>query len=384
MEWVKEVQMKKVTAQILIRDFIKTGLQFVLLPIIYNWYKKKKIQENLVIFADSKNDGIPYSMLAMHKLLKGNGIYDIKNVCMDFSKLTMWNKITQILNFMKLYANAKYVFICDYFLPVSSCRKRKETKVIQLWHASSVLKKFGYDAEGDLGHMRFCRPTGNFDVVSVPSEAAKKVFERAWRLDENIVKVFGMSRTDLLFDEEYNKQCADRFYKSYPDAKGKTIILWAPTFRGDGIYGELKGYDAIQNLKENLPSDCELIIEIHPHLKNKYQVNNCDMKTEELYSVADLLITDYSSVLFDFIMMEKRIVLFAPDMDSYMRERGLYVNIEQEFDIPVVRKADALAEAVRQQLQNKRFNREYDEYKRVFLQANDGHSSERILRFLQN
>ncbi len=116
--------------KLFIRNFIKAILQFCILPIVYIFYKNRTIQENLVIFADSKNNAIPYSMLAMYETVKHTNKYEIKVLCIDYSKLSILKKVEAIIEFMKLYANAKYVFICDYFLPVSSCNKRKETTVV--------------------------------------------------------------------------------------------------------------------------------------------------------------------------------------------------------------------------------------------------------------
>lgn len=369
--------------KLFIRNLIKAILQFGILPIVYKVYKKKNIQENLVIFADSKNDGIPYSMFAMYKTINNTGKYEVKILCSDYSKLNILEKAKEINRFMKLYANAKYVFICDYFLPVSSCNKRKETKVIQLWHASGVLKKFGYDAYDDLkGKKYFHNPTKNMDYIFVSSDFCVEFFCSAFNFKKDKVVPLGTSRTDLLFEEEYRKRCIFNFYKKYPNLKEKKIILWAPSFRGNiaGLF--LNGYEEIKKLQKKLPEEYKVIIKVHPHLKDKYGIDNCDIATNELYPVADLLITDYSSILFDFILLKKKIILFVPDYEEYKNSRGIYIDVKKEFDFSIVIKNEDLSYLVMKQMENSNYYKNYEEYKNKFLINCNGKVSERILNFL--
>ena len=117
-----------------IKQIIKMACQNGLLPVIYWFFSRGKIDERLVIFADSHHDIIPYSMEDIYERVKQLG-YEIECCCTNYKKSSAISIVTSICRFMKLYGKAKYVFICDNFLPVSSCKKRKETEVIQLWHA---------------------------------------------------------------------------------------------------------------------------------------------------------------------------------------------------------------------------------------------------------
>ena len=368
--------------KLFIRNLIKAILQFCILPLVYIFYKNRTIQENLVIFADSKNNGIPYSMLAMYETVKHTNKYEIKVLCIDYSKLSILEKVEAIIEFMKLYANAKYVFICDYFLPVSSCKKRKETKVIQLWHSSGLQKKFGYDAIDDLGNIFFCKPTKNFDLVSVSSEFIKKYFVEAWKLNNENVKAFGTSRTDILFDEKYKEFCINNFYKIYPEAKNKKIILWAPTFRGNANDGKLVGIDDILEISKKMSDKYYFIIKLHPHLKEKSLYDNCSLNTENLYFVADILITDYSSIMNDFLLLNKKIILYIPDYDSYILRRGLYVDYFSEFKFPIIKNKKILSDFFLNDINSIEKNPNFENYKMKYLAANDGLASKRILNYL--
>ena len=369
------------TIKLFIHNLIKAILQFAILPIFYILYKKQRIKSNFVIFADSKNDGIPYSMFSMYKMIKNTGRYDIKILCKDYSKLNILEKFYEIFKFMKLYANAKYIFLCDYFLPVSSCNKRKETIVVQLWHSSGLQKKFGYDSEDDLGNMLFCKPTKNFDLVSVSSEKVKEIFEKAWRTKENCVKAFGTVRTDILFDKEYKRKCIELFYDKYPEARNKKIILWAPTFRGNAVDKYLIGLDDILKVKDALADDFYLIIKLHPRLKEKEIYDNCVLNTEELCFVTDILITDYSSIMYDFLLLNKKIIFYIPDYKKYSVERGMYIDYKLEFNFPITYNAEEIINSIKSYKVSSDL---LTKYKEKFINMNDGNVSLRLLKYLEN
>lgn len=367
--------------KLFIRNLIKAILQFGILPIVYKVYKKKNIQENLVIFADSKNDGIPYSMFAMYKTINNTGKYDVKVLCSDYSKLNILEKAKAINRFMKLYANAKYVFICDYFLPVSSCNKRKETKVIQLWHASGLQKKFGYDAADDLGKLKYVNPVKNFDLVSVSSKIMIDVIANNWKLDRKKIKAMGTSRSDVFYDKQYLKECKIKFYNKYPNAIGQKIILWAPSFRGNGSNAKIDYVKQILDLKAKLSDKYYFIIKLHPHLQKKYNVDNCAIPTEELYPVIDILITDYSSVLFDYLLLNKNVIFYVPDYKDYIKTRGLYINYWEEFEFPIVYSINELHKTICNYPQLEDIKVEM--YKNKFIKNNDGQASKRIINYLE-
>ena len=135
-EWIEEVQMK-----LLLRELQKAFLQHLLLPFVYWLFSYQKVNDNFVILADSKSDGVPFSLKAMYKELERRN-YTILVWCHNYNKMNVFQKLVKSILFMKHYAEAKCVFICDYYLPVSSCNKKKETKVVQLWHASGLQKSY--------------------------------------------------------------------------------------------------------------------------------------------------------------------------------------------------------------------------------------------------
>lgn len=365
----------------ILREIQKLILQKIFLPFVYNLYKNNNVIDNLVVFADSKHDTIPYSLKAMYREIK-QGSYIINEQCHDFSKMSTFGKLKACFEFMKVYAVAKYVFICDYYTPASSCNKREETKLIQLWHSSGLQKKFGFDSVDDLGNMIWFSPVKNYDLVSVSSELVRDVFIKAWRLDGNIVKALGTSRTDILFDTQIMESQRERFFGLYPKAIGKKIVMWAPTFRGNGSYGTNDIPEEMLSLQDSLGDEYYFIIKLHPNVASKYNLDNCILATEELYSVVDILITDYSSIMYDFLLLGKQIVLYVPDYYEYILQRGMYIDYRQEFVFPIIDKSGNIAGTIK--------NLKYtsldilEKYGNKYLEKNDGCVSKRIIQYVKN
>lgn len=361
----------------IVRQYIKTALQKTLLPLSYNWAKQKRINERLVILADSNTDSTPESMELVKDELKRRG-YEVLEMYCDFSKASMIQSLKYMIAFMKSYANARAVFICNYFVPVTACRKRKETEVVQLWHSCGGLKKFGYDSEEDISSHFKGSVTRNFDLITVSSPECVRAFNSAFRLKSGIVKPLGVSRTDVLFDESYNQRCRKEFFDKYPDCRGKKIVLYAPTFRGNAGEAYCVGEEYAAGLEDKLGNEWKVIIKMHPRLKSS--LTNCEIPTNRILPAADVLITDYSSLIFEYALYKKPCVLFVPDFESYNRERSFYLDFENEMPGEIVTDGERLAEAVRESLGG--FDAgAMDSFAEKYMSSCDGGATKRIIDY---
>lgn len=356
-----------------IKQFIKMFTQAVILPIWYAIHRHNEIDRNLVIFADAHSHELPHSMLLMHEKFEKNG-YNVVDFFSDYGHDSPFVTIKNMLKFTKMYAKAHYVFICNYFLPVASVRKKKETKVVQLWHACGIFKRFAHDTDDDIPKYYKFEVIKNYDLVTVSSETCVPVYANAMHLDEKKVRATGVSRTDRFFDEEYIKKCREKLYRLYPEAKGKKLAVWAPTFRGNAALPYLEGQEDIMRLKEQLPDDWFLLVRLHQHLLD-YKIN-CDIPTEELLPVADLLISDYSTVVFEFSLMNKPLVLFVPDYETYGKHRGFYIEFES---LPgsIVTDENELAEKIIYEYEHFDSDR-MKAFASLHMSACDGNSTDRI------
>ena len=307
-----------------IRILFKMLCQHIIFPIVYFFNRIRPVDKKLIILADSHHDACPEHMTYLRKLLMESD-YKVEEHFFNIYTIGKWEAFKKMVAFMPRYAVAGTVVICDYFLPVASCNKKKKTRVVQLWHGCGAFKKFGYNSKEDIPEGYVGNVHKNYNLVTVSGEAAIKHFETAMVLGVgNVIKPIGVSFTDRLYDDEYIAFCKDKFRFEYPDAVGKKVVLWAPTFRGNAKKKkdqvEVIPGEAYVNLL--MEDDRYYVIKsLHPHM---HQDNR--MSTSQLICCADLLITDYSSVFFEYLLMDKPMIYFAADFEVYSANRGFYLD----------------------------------------------------------
>ena len=370
-----------------LRQLVKQAVQNLVLPVCYHVSRAGAVDPKLVVFADAHHSERPAAMELLYRKLKREGGWKIIEHYLDYGTASAGQVARHSMRFMKLYARAGFVVICDNFLPAASCRKRRETKVIQLWHACGCYKKFGYDAKDDIPeNYHGANVYRNADLVTVSGEAAVKPFASAMRLPESVVRPVGVSRTDLYRSRNWSRRCRERFYEKYPEAAGKKVVLWAPTFRGNAGAPEKTDID-IAALQEKLGEEYLVLTRLHPHMMRAGAANEaaraaaCPIPTEELYPVTDVLIADYSSLIYEYLLFGHPLVLYCPDLDRYRSERGFYMDISEiPGETVTKRDMDLLAEAV------KRAHTDEDRLKEFldrYMSACDGMATERIARWMK-
>jgi len=358
-----------------LKQVLKMLLQNTILPCVYAFWKVYfgNKEPELIVFADAHHDCIPFSMQRIRDELIDRG-YAVTDFFYDFSSISQFRSAWLSIRFMRLYANAKCVFICDNFLPVSSCRKGKGTKVVQLWHACGLIKKMGYDATDDIPAYYVGNVYRNYDLVTVSSPNCVDTIAGAMGLEKGVVRALGVSRTDCYFDDAWIESCKEEFFEKYPEARTKKIILWAPTFRGNAADPYCVGMEEISQLED----EYFVIRKVHPHLDKKYPFSNCSIPAERLLPVIDLLITDFSTVLTEFLFFNKPCVLFAPDLEEYLVKRGLYVEYDS-LSPYIAKDAFRLKQVVKTALNDKKLAW-IGNCRDFHVSACDGMSTERILK----
>ena len=370
------------------RQIIKETVQNLVLPVCYFLFRLQKTDPDLVVFADAHHDGRPAAMDLLYRRLKKEGSWRIREHYLDYGKAGASAVAAHSIRFMQLYAKAGFVVICDNFLPAASCRKRAGTKLIQLWHACGCYKKFGYDAKDDIPeNYHGANVYRNADLVTVSGRAAVRPFASAMRLPASVVRPVGVSRTDLYRSSAWAAKCRERFYERYPEAAGKKVALWAPTFRGNAGVPENITVD-IGRLRRELGDSWLVLTKLHPHMlhqgseaEDAADMGLCPIPTEELYPVTDVLIADYSSLVYEYLMFEKPLVLYCPDLEDYRKRRGFYMDITDiPGEIAEERSEEKLAEAVRRAHIDPEA---LSGFLAHYMGACDGHATERITKWMK-
>ncbi|MBD5097496.1 MAG: hypothetical protein HDT40_11025 [Lachnospiraceae bacterium] len=330
-----------------IKQLLKMFSQHVLFPLVYNLNRFKSVNKNKIILADAHHEKCPQYMRQVRAALFHLG-FDIEECFFDLRKISAFSGMKKMLGFMRLYAVSGCVIICNNFLPVAACKKRKETRVIQLWHGCGAFKKFGYDALDDIPKGYRGNVYKNYDLVTVSGEYCVPFFESAMRLGKGIAKPLGCCITDRLFDREYLGLCREKFKHIHSDAEGKRVVLWAPTFRGNAGDANVVGEQYIDRLADMYKNELYVIKSLHPMSEGGTREAGgmpCDqmsrrdpakpedtlllyMSSSELLVCADVLITDYSSIFFEYLLLDRPIVFFAPDYEVYARDRGFYLDYD--------------------------------------------------------
>ena len=254
-------------------------------------------------------------------------------------------------------AVSEIFIIDDYYFPVYVIKPRKGTKIIQVWHACGAFKKFGYDVLGkgygaSESYINDINIHSNYDVVTVSSKEVAKHYASAFNMDESKIYNTGIPRTDVFFDEKEIKKAKERVYNKFPELKGKRVVLFAPTFRGKGQTDV--NFDMtvdLNKISSELDNNTVFALKMHPFVKTRFNNVADNIKdlsdyenVNDLLMVCDMLVTDYSSVVFECSLMEKPMVMYAPDKETYIAERDFYYDYDTFVPGPIVTTTEDMLE----------------------------------------
>ncbi len=360
------------------KQYIKTMLQKTLLPLCYNaGVLFLKPDSRLILFADSNGDTLDERMRLLKNELASRG-YSCEEWCLDFSKAGMITMLSYLCRFMFRFSRARALVICNYFLPANACKKRRSTKVVQLWHSCGALKKFGYSTPNDISKDFHGSVSRNFDLVTVSSPYCVRFFEEAFSLPPGIARPAGVSSTDVFFDKGYEARCKAKLYEKYPQLKNKRLLLYLPTFRGDASHAYTVGTEEIRRLE--LGENWFVAVRTHPRVTPPTD-DLPGLETNELLVCADMLISDYSSAVFEYALLDRPMLLWCPDLEEYLDERDFYLDFVNAMPCPIVSSSDKLNAAVCDTLKGFE-NGKYIGFVKKYMSACDGNATKRIADFI--
>jgi CDP-glycerol glycerophosphotransferase (TagB/SpsB family) len=281
------------------------------------------------------------------------------------------------------------VVVDNAYLPVHVLRHRPETTVVQVWHAAGALKRFGLDAPAlrRPSERRFLHR--HYDYVVVGGESAREPYASALRTPVARVLALGSPRTDFFFDAEAMAAARERVLSEHPQLRNRRVVLYAPTFRGAGEGKRAApGFDA-NRLRAALPEAYAIVLKAHPNLDptatptGGYDaVIDPTDEINEVFTVTDVLVTDYSSSVFEWALLGRPLVLLVGDLDRYEVDPGMYLDFRSGMIGVQVADTDGVAAAIA----GDRFEIErYPAFVQRHLSASDGRASARFVeRFAPN
>ena len=317
---------------------VRTGKIF--LSIIYGFLKLFPIKNRIVFISmQSDNPSLDFKLLKQEIENKESEI-ELAFLCKrmesslsnksDYIKY-VYNMFEYTLEAMYYLATSKVCVTESYCVPISFLKHKKELKIIQIWHASGAVKKFGYQAldteEGKSKEIAelMCMHK-NYDYVIAPSEITKRIFADAFNIEKEKIAKLGLPRLEYITNKKYNK--SEEIYAEYPELKNKKVILYVPTFRKG------KNIDLTEILNYSLDKEqFKLIIKLHPlentNIPEEYKIDS-KYTTYDLIKIADYIITDYSILSIEASLLEKPIFLYLYDLEEYNKNRGLNIDLVQE------------------------------------------------------
>ena len=346
--------------------------------IVFATYRTLKLEDNFkYIYDEVKKENLDYECKLLFKKV-GPGLM---------------GKVKYLFHMMRAayyMATSEFFLIDDYYFPVYTVKLRKGTEIIQVWHACGAFKKFGYStldknygANND--YIKYIPIHTNYSHVLVSSKEVAKYYAEAFNMSEKNIDPIGIPRTDLFFDKEKQVNSKEKLYNRYPKLKNKNLVLYAPTFRGTSQSNARLDIDFdLEEVLNNIPSNTILGLKMHPFVKTRIDDSKYDNLIDlsdydninDILLIADMLITDYSSVVFEYSLLEKPIIFYSPDRDLYKEERDFYYDYESFVPGPIISNTKELIEAIN----NKDFDKEkVIEFKEKFFDYLDGKSSKRFV-----
>lgn len=341
---------KKIIKKFPLLDKFVWKIRTLFRNLLWYYYGFYKIENKKIVIDNFNGNGYGDNpKYIVEELLKRDSSYDI--VCtVSKNNLNTRNNIPNNIRtvvyeskeWVKELSTAK-VWIgntrkCHFY------RKRKNQLYIQTWHGGIAPKYIEKDAEEQLDkkYVAYAKKDSlAIDLLISDSRWQTEMFRRAFWYNGTIIES-GLPRNDKLLDVEFNQEVKEKYDKYFNLDSDVVKILYAPTFRKNMNVEcfNLNFDEIVESFEKYYKKKAVILIKLHPnmmHLSNKIKYNvkvldankGIDTQTLEIYS--DVLITDYSSMMFEFLLMNKPCYLHAYDYDNYIKERMLHFNLQ---DLP--------------------------------------------------
>ncbi|MFB9826825.1 CDP-glycerol glycerophosphotransferase family protein [Lederbergia wuyishanensis] len=373
------------------------------------FYKNCSVKKKTILYETRDGNSMTDSPYAMFKYMVGNPdfkdythIWSIK----DFAALS--NVISKYRNyynvkFVKRNSTEylKYLATCEYLINNSTFQNfvipKSDQIYINTWHGTP-LKLMGFDIPGNpVQSQNVVRNFLSTDYLISPNSHTTNMFTNSYKLNgiySGTIIEEGYPRIDLTFNTNSNemKQSLRSYDLTIEDEK--QIILYAPTWKGTNVAKVNNDVHHIiadmNDLERKIGEKYNILVKVHPYLY-KEASRHADLQkrlvpdfvdTNELLSIVDLLITDYSSIFFDFLVTNKPILFYTWDLDVYNEERGQYLK-NDELPGPLLFNAIELVKAIRD-IDNVQvsYHEKYQTMKKRFTNHDDGRVTERIVNYI--
>ncbi|MBR3200950.1 MAG: CDP-glycerol glycerophosphotransferase family protein [Mogibacterium sp.] len=319
--------------------------------------RKKKIS---IISRESNSKTLDVAMLEAELLKRDCDVTVLSKLLTKEKSLKALGYIGHVAKQEASILASDVVVLDTYCIPASMIPHRRGTKVVQIWHALGAIKKFGWQTVGKEGGSsektaKLMKMHHGYDYVVCASDVTAEHFSEAFRTDRNKIVKYGLPRIDYINSVvrgERHDDTAGKILAAYPQLKsdGKKTVLYAPTFRRGkavDVQGLIAAFD---------PDKYNIAVKLHPLYRGEAMsaakagsniIFDEEFPSFDWLSVADAIISDYSSLVIESTIADKPLFIYAYDLEEYEANTGLNIDFDSEPIAPYVfRDAGALAEAV--------------------------------------
>lgn len=367
----------------------------------YQHYKENlKIDDNLVFFESfhgKYNNNPKYiyeKMLEMGYDSKFKFVWSFKDDELNGEDIIPGNPIIvsdEEEDYYKYLATAKYKINNATFLNIID--KRKKVIHLQTWHGTP-LKRLGSDINVEnpgVSWNHFNNEVKTWNYLISANRFSSETFKRAFNYKNKVLEM-GYPANDIFYQDNENK--INELKERFGIGTNKKIILYAPTFRDNKFDEEgNRIFDLeldLNKLYNQLNDEYFLIIKTHYVVSRQLKIDD-EMKDfvidlsshddiHELFILSDILITDYSSVFFDYAHSKRPMVFFMPDLEEYVASRGVYEDILENLPGPKVIDNDELIDCLNKiEDVEEEYSKAYEEFYNSYCDVGHGDASERII-----
>lgn len=290
-------------------------------------------------------------------------------------------------------STSSYIIIDNYFGSLANLKFKEGVQCIQIWHAAGAIKKFGllapsFNKRSIRAQKRFLSVYKKFHKIVVGSDELAEIYKDAFALsEENILKT-GIPRTDLFFNEKRKNDIRMNILMENPFLKEKKVILYAPTFR-DKELQDFNLHLEIDKMYRELKDEYVLLVRLHPAVRKRLSYQNeyknflydCSLypNINELFLVTDILVTDYSSVPFEFCLLKKPMIFYPYDLNKYAKGRGIIGEYTKNVPGTIVNSTDDLIYIIKNQSYD---IQDLEEFNSKWSKYSYGNSSENLVGYL--
>lgn len=265
--------------------------------------------------------------------------------------------------------------------------KKKSQVYIQTWHGTP-LKRMGYDQKvrpNDEALAVLKKQTNAWNYFLSPNDYSTEIFKRAFRFNGEILE-YGYPRNDLLINKP--EKIAQKVMDNLNLPSGKRVIMFAPTFRDWDSNSYQNTLRDIRLLSEAINDDSIILLRLHYLLSDKLtqkdlpdNVINASsyQDIQELYLISDILITDYSSVMFDYALLKRPIILYCYDLDEYVTRRGTYFDLNEVSPGPVCKTLDEVILFLNNPDRLAEYNLKLENFSYEFGNKEDGQAAKHVV-----